>query len=70
MFGGCYRIIRDVGLGTFGRVVECSRGDTSRVAIARNLRQYYDSALIEADNHKHVNREQKRKKEGFMCQDA
>ncbi|KAL3786872.1 hypothetical protein HJC23_013793 [Cyclotella cryptica] len=62
LIGGRYRIIRDVGLGTFGRVVECSRGDTSRVAIkiVRNVRRYHDSALIEADICERVNREQKR----------
>ena len=60
--GESYRIVRDVGLGTFGRVVECSRGDNSRVAIkiVRNVRRYYDSALIEADICERVNREQRR----------
>lgn len=59
--GEQYRIVRDVGLGTFGRVVECSKGD-SRVAIkiVRNVRRYYDSALIEADICERVNREQRR----------
>ena len=60
--GNSYRIVRDVGLGTFGRVVECSRGDNSRVAIkiVRNVRRYYDSAMIEADICERVNREQRR----------
>ena len=69
MIGGRYRIIRDVGLGTFGRVVECSRGETSRVAIkiVRNVRRYYDSALIEADICERVNREQKRQKKDLCA---
>jgi serine/threonine protein kinase len=58
-----------VGLGTFGRVVECSRGDTSRVAIkiVRNVRRYHDSALIEADICERVNREQKRQKKDLCA---
>ena len=94
-----YRIIRDVGMGTFGRVVQCekirggarggstgggSRMSTSRhsrdhgrhssgfniasdnnsavvaIKIVRNVRRYYESALIEADINERVNREQSR----------
>ena len=67
-----YRVVRDVGLGTFGRVVECidlkrarrsgrQRGgenDGPRVAIkiVRDVKRYYDSALIEADIVEDVNR--------------
>lgn len=68
-----YRVLRDVGLGTFGRVVECAdlkrsrrssnnrRGNDNngpRVAIkvVRDVKRYYDSALIEADIVKGVNR--------------
>jgi serine/threonine protein kinase len=68
-----YRILREVGMGTFGRVVECldlkkhhNRGrgrdrdfiDNSVVAlkIVRNVKRYYDSALIEADIVEDVNR--------------
>lgn len=68
--GGRYRVLRDVGLGTFGRVVECvdlkrarranGRGgrDGPRVAIkvVRGIKRYYDSALIEADIVEDVNR--------------
>ena len=90
-----YRIIRDVGLGTFGRVVQCeklresgtpsSRRSRSRhsdrqfdnegysyngnngredrtvaIKIVRNVKRYYESALIEADICERVNREQSR----------
>ena len=63
-----YRIIREVGVGTFGRVVECldlkrarsrrARQDDKKVAIkvVRNVKRYYDSALIEADIVEDVNR--------------
>jgi dual-specificity kinase/CDC-like kinase len=74
-----YRILREVGLGTFGRVVECfdlkhanrpsgrtrqqqqqqHRGaDPHMVAIkvVRNVKRYYESALIEAGILKEVNR--------------
>ena len=67
-----YRIVTDVGLGTFGRVVECidtqqEQGQhvdpttgrrINRVAIkvVRNIKRYYDSALIEADIVQDVNR--------------
>ncbi len=64
-----YRIIREVGVGTFGRVVECldlkktgraSRKDRQEnvvaIKIVRNVKRYYDSALIEADIVEDVNR--------------
>ena len=67
-----YRILRDVGLGTFGRVVEAadlkrSRRTSSRqgqdndgprvaIKIVRDVKRYYDSALIEADIVEDVNR--------------
>lgn len=65
-----YRIIRQVGLGTFGRVVECldqkhsnrhsggQHHDNSLVAIkiVRNVKRYYESALIEASIVGEVNR--------------
>lgn len=77
-----YRIIQDVGMGTFGRVVECvdlrharrSAGSsfsprdgrdggtsTAAIKIVRNVRRYYDSALIEGDICERVNREQRRR---------
>ena len=67
-----YRVIRDIGMGTFGRVVECldlkrARRSTSRrageidgprvaIKIVRDVKRYYDSALIEADIVEDVNR--------------
>jgi len=103
-----YRIIRDVGLGTFGRVVQCSHvqgrdggtpgggggrrsnlhycdrhggnehhpdrnGDNRPVAtvaikIVRNVRRYYESAMIEADICERVNREQSRQNKDFCAQ--
>ena len=73
MIADRYRILREVGMGTFGRVVECldlkkhsNRGrergrdfvDNGVVAlkIVRNVKRYYDSALIEADIVEDVNR--------------
>lgn len=66
-----YKVVRDVGLGTFGRVVECldlrrarksaggqGTGDVDYVAIkiVRGVRRYYDSAVIEANIVEEVNR--------------
>lgn len=70
-----YRILKEVGLGTFGRVVECldlKKGNTGRAArrrqyreaeghhvaikIVRNVKRYYESALIEASVVEEVNR--------------
>ena len=65
-----YKILREVGLGTFGRVVECldlKRGDRSRrnrrnetafvaLKIVRKIKRYHDSALIEAGIVDAVNR--------------
>ncbi|KAL7544829.1 hypothetical protein ACHAWF_008198 [Thalassiosira exigua] len=90
--GRRYRILRDVSMGTFGRVVQyevlrrlasCRRsrgrddldvgdggglgrfgGDRGRgivtIKIVRNVRRYYESALIEADICERVQREQSR----------
>ena len=86
-----YRIIRDVGLGTFGRVVQCENlrregqqqqqqstprcdrqcypndnnndsyhNRTVAIKIVRNVKRYYESAVIEADICERVNREQSR----------
>ena len=50
-----YKIVKDVGLGTFGRVLECidlkRNRSQSHVAIkvVRNIKRYIDSAKIEAD---------------------
>jgi len=64
-----YRIVKDVGLGTFGRVVKCvdlqarnNDGATSSasgivaIKLVRNIKRYYDSAVIEADIVRDVNR--------------
>ena len=56
-----YRVEREVGMGTFGRVVECldlNRRSSRRVAvkIVRNVKRYYESAMIEADIVDDVNR--------------
>jgi hypothetical protein len=88
IFADRYRIIREVGVGTFGRVVECldlrkgararsttssssRQRDTTRqnnnnnnnnnnnvvaIKIVRNVKRYYESALIEADIVEDVNR--------------
>lgn len=61
-----YKILKDVGTGTFGRVVECldlqkhsspQRNENKIVAIkiVRNIKRYHESALIEADILKDVN---------------
>ena len=56
-----YRVEREVGMGTFGRVVECldlTRRSSRRVAvkIVRNVKRYYESAMIEAEIVEDVNR--------------
>ncbi len=64
-----YRIEREVGVGTFGRVLECldlkrfsrsGRRDRQNsivaIKIVRNVKRYYESALIEADIVDDVNR--------------
>jgi tRNA A-37 threonylcarbamoyl transferase component Bud32 len=64
-----YRVIKEVGVGTFGRVLECldlkrtrsSRRDRQEnnvvaIKIVRNVKRYYESALIEADIVEEVNR--------------
>jgi Protein kinase domain len=66
---GDYRVLKEVGKGTFGRVVQCldtrrhrhaSRSqrpsdDIVAIKVVRNIKRYYDSALIEADIVKGVN---------------
>jgi serine/threonine protein kinase len=62
-----FRILREVGVGTFGRVLECLNLKRSRsnrrdkasvvaIKIVRNVKRYYESALIEADIIEDVNR--------------
>lgn len=58
-----YKIIKEVGLGTFGRVLECcnihslNRSDPSHVAIkvVRDVKRYTKSAYIEAEMIRDVN---------------
>eukprot|EP00590_Aulacoseira_subarctica_P001178 CAMPEP_0172432640 /NCGR_PEP_ID=MMETSP1064-20121228/64332_1 /TAXON_ID=202472 /ORGANISM="Aulacoseira subarctica , Strain CCAP 1002/5" /LENGTH=596 /DNA_ID=CAMNT_0013180107 /DNA_START=151 /DNA_END=1941 /DNA_ORIENTATION=- len=53
-----YEIVRDVGLGIFGRVVACidhRRKEEVAIKIVRNVKRYYESAQIEADILRHVN---------------
>mmetsp|Transcript_29288 Transcript_29288/g.47475 ORF Transcript_29288/g.47475 Transcript_29288/m.47475 type:complete len:577 (-) Transcript_29288:90-1820(-) len=109
--GDHYRILRDVGLGTFGRVVQCeyvskkddrlnrvsdsrssskhrsssrdrrdnngrngngkhqhnNNNNTVAIKIVRNVRRYYESALIEGDICERVNREQSRQNKEFCA---
>ena len=60
-----YRINREVGVGTFGRVLECLDLKTRRyretehyvaIKVVRNVKRYYESALIEANIVEDVNR--------------
>lgn len=64
-----FRIVKEVGVGTFGRVLECvdfKRVTSNRrrdhdnhlvaIKVVRNVRRYYESALIEADIIEDVNK--------------
>lgn len=58
-----FRIIRDVGLGTFGRVCACldlksrnRQNEVVAIKIVRNVSRYFDSARIEADIIEDVNK--------------
>ena len=67
-----YSVIREVGVGTFGRVLECTdlsrtneqkkqrsrpeQSDTVAIKVVRNIKRYYKSAKIEADILTDVNR--------------
>lgn len=70
-----YRLLDEVGLGTFGRVLECLDLERSRwnrnherrekdeycaMKIVRKVKRYYDSALIEAKIIRDVNRREGR----------
>ncbi|GMH96382.1 hypothetical protein TrST_g14023 [Triparma strigata] len=55
-----YTIISDIGLGTFGRVVKCSSVTEPfnvAIKIIRKIKKYIDSARIEADVLRDVNRQ-------------
>lgn len=59
-----YQLLRDVGLGTFGRVVECrdmrvrgrSRAEFVAVKVVRSIKRYHQSALVEARIIRDINR--------------
>lgn len=47
-----YKVQKEVGLGTFGKVFECmdlKYGDTVAVKVIRKIQRYVESAMIEAD---------------------
>ncbi|GAB5031960.1 cmgc clk protein kinase [Nannochloropsis oceanica] len=49
---GRYVVEKDVGMGTFGRVVQCldrKRGRKVALKVVRNIKRYTESAQIEAD---------------------
>ncbi|KAG5185505.1 kinase-like domain-containing protein [Tribonema minus] len=59
VLGDGYEVQEDVGTGTFGRVVACwdRRGRrTVAVKVVRRVKRYHESALIEADILRDVNR--------------
>lgn len=49
---------KDVGLGTFGRVVECEdkKGRLCAIKIVRRIKKYTESAKIESDILRDVNK--------------
>lgn len=62
-----YRVEREVGLGTFGRVLECTdlrkggfrssrSGQVVAIKVVRNQKRYYESALLEAKIIAEINR--------------
>jgi CDC-like kinase len=60
-----YKVLRQVGIGTFGKVLDCTdlrrsaSGPTSEVVaikVVRDVPRYYESALIEAKIVRQVNR--------------
>jgi serine/threonine protein kinase len=54
-----YKILREAGLGTFGRVLLCADRDANDQVVAlkvvRKVEKYSDSAKIEADILKDIN---------------
>ena len=60
-----YRIIKDAGVGTFGRVIECFDRKLKRniaMKMVRSVPKYLDGARIEADILKKINRIAREKK--------
>lgn len=75
MIANRYRVLNEVGVGTFGRVLECLDFERSRwnrnrerrekdeycaIKIVRKVKRYYESALIEAKIIREVNRREGR----------
>ena len=59
MIGEHYQVIKEVGMGTFGRVLDCldlRRRDYVAVKVVRAVKRYYESALIEARMVQDINR--------------
>lgn len=56
-----YEIVKDLGIGTFGRVLACLDRQRRRyheevaIKVVRDVKRYYESAQIEADILRHVN---------------
>lgn len=55
-----YEIVKDLGIGTFGRVLSCldrrrRHLDEVAIKVVRDVKRYYESAQIEADILRHVN---------------
>jgi dual specificity protein kinase CLK2/3 len=52
-----YELIREIGMGTFGKVFHCfdsKHKDTVAIKVVRSIKRYVDSAKIEADILDHV----------------
>ncbi|GKY98399.1 hypothetical protein MPSEU_000797400 [Mayamaea pseudoterrestris] len=59
MIGRQYQVLKEVGMGTFGRVLDCldlKRRNCVAVKVVRAVKRYYESALIEAKIVQDVNR--------------
>lgn len=65
IIAGRYQVVKQVGLGTFGRVLDCLRlhkGEIDfsekhvAIKVVRNIERYYESAVIEAQVIEELNR--------------
>jgi serine/threonine protein kinase len=55
-----YQVVTEVGIGTFGRVLKCMdlrRRDFVAIKIVRDVKRYYESALVEARIMQDINRQ-------------
>ena len=62
-------MIQEVGVGTFGRVLECLNTKTDKkvaIKVVRRIRKYTESAAIEADILRDVNKESV-KRDNALC---